>query len=450
MVSPSPFEVARRLASVARRFEKILRNAGWLFVSKGLGLLSGLFVTAWVARYLGPEDFGTLRYVMAYAGLFGVFAALGLPTLLVRELVIAPGRAGELLGSALGLRVASGAFAGLVAVAAIPLLRPDDAQILLMISIASVALVVRAAEIMKAWFEYQVLAGLVVRVDAVVLTLSAAFRVALVASDAPLMMFAWALLFDACVFALAMGYAYRRHIAGTLRLAFDRSGAVVLLRESWPLMLSAFAIMVYMRIDVIMLGQMRGERDAGIYAVAAQLSEVWYTVPLVVATSVFPRMIGLRTEAPARYALRLRQLLSALGVVALGIAVGAALVSPWLVHALYGADYAQSADVVRLHVWALVFVFPGMIGNRWYIAEGLQTLMLRRTLAGAALNIGLNFVLIPRWGPTGAALATLVSTAVVSWLWDAADARTRPLFRAKTDALTLRWLWFRRGGTRDS
>src|SRR4051812_29342678 len=98
--------------------QSILHNMGWLFFDKFIRLGSGLFVGAWVARYLGPEQFGLLNFSISFAALFGVAATLGLDGIVVRELVRTPSRRDDVLGSAFALKLAGGAVTLLAAVGA--------------------------------------------------------------------------------------------------------------------------------------------------------------------------------------------------------------------------------------------------------------------------------------------------------------------------------------------
>jgi O-antigen/teichoic acid export membrane protein len=79
-------------------------NTSWLFGEKILRMIVGLFVGIWVARYLGPEQFGLLSYAQSFVGLFTAIATLGLDGIVVRELVKDPSRRDELIGTAFWLK----------------------------------------------------------------------------------------------------------------------------------------------------------------------------------------------------------------------------------------------------------------------------------------------------------------------------------------------------------
>jgi len=214
-----------------------------------------------------------------------------------------------------------------------------------------------------------------------------------------------------------------------------------LLSEGWPLLLSGMAIMLYMRIDVVMLEASAGLEAVGIYGAATRLSEAWYFVPTAVAAAMAPSITAAHERDTAAYLASVRRLLGFLAAIALAAAVALSLLSAPIVSALFGREFAASAPVLAVHAWAGVFVALGLGQGTWNVCEGLTRLALVRTLGGAVMNIVLNVLLIPRFGALGAALATVVSYAVSAYLLNAFDSRTRVIFRMQTEAILLRGLF---------
>ena len=84
---------------------KVLKNISWLFFGEVIRIFGGLFIGIWVARYLGPNDFGVLNYALAYTALFGIFVKLGLDKIVIREVVKKDRLTNYLLGTAFGLKL---------------------------------------------------------------------------------------------------------------------------------------------------------------------------------------------------------------------------------------------------------------------------------------------------------------------------------------------------------
>jgi PST family polysaccharide transporter len=185
--------------------------------------------------------------------------------------------------------------------------------------------------------------------------------------------------------------------------------------------------MIYMRIDVVMLKVMQGDTAVGIYAAATRVSEVWYFIPTAIVSSVSPSIIRARGNHALYYS-RLRRLFSLMSLTAIVIGSGIALMSHWIIHILYSNAFVAAGPVLAVHIWASVFVFLGVAQAPWDVAENLLKLGFYRTLSGAVSNVLLNLVLIPRYGPLGAAVATVISYAVSGVFANAFNARTRPIF----------------------
>jgi O-antigen/teichoic acid export membrane protein len=125
------------------------------------------------------------------------------------------------------------------------------------------------------------------------------------------------------------------------------------------------------------------------------------------------------------------------------LSVPIALAAPWLIRLAYGPAFAGAAPVLALHIWSSVFVFLGVARSQFLINESFTRFYLAATVAGAALNIGLNCWLIPRHGPWGAALATVAAQAVAAWLSSFCFAPVRQTAWMQTRALLIPVRWFR-------
>jgi len=323
---------------------------------------------------------------------------MGLNSIVVRNLVNKPDTVSVVLGTAFVIQLIGGLMAFGLAVFAIGLVRPDDALAKLAVSVLGFVMVFRSSEVIKYWFESQVTSKYTVIVESSAFLLFATVKVILILSQASLISFVWIIFIEAAVVAISLLgiYAWR---GGSLRAWYWNSQhAKSLLKDSWPLILSGLAIMVYMRIDQIMIGQMLGDEAVGIYTAAVRISEVWYFIPIAIAASVFPAIIEAKKRSEMSYYKRLQIFYDLMVVIAIIVAVPVTFVSNWVVILLFGEAYQQAGVVLSIHVWAGVFVFIGVASNNWLILENYQSIVLYTTLLGAILNVSLNVLFIPSWG----------------------------------------------------
>lgn len=436
----TPAYIRRRIAH-RPNLVKIVDNIGWLFLDRVLRIAMGLFVGIWVARYLGPEQFGLLNYATAFVAMFGSIATLGLNGIVVRDLVKDPQASPVTLGTAFILQLLGGIVAFATIVTTVIWLRPEDTLTRTVVAIIACTLIFKSSDVIKYWYESQVASRYSVIVENSVLLLIAAVKVAMIFAQAPLIAFVWAVLAETALVCLGLFtmYVIRERGLSDWSLRLDRAKS--LLQDSWPLILSGIAVMIYMRVDQLMLKEMAGAEAVGIYSAALRISEAWYTVPTLVTASLFPSIIESKRHSEALYQERMQKLLNLLVGFSLSAAIFTTLAAEWLVATLFGPHYAEAAPVLMIHGWAGIFTFLGVASGKWYILQDMTRSLFYRTLTGAILNIPLNLALIPAAGAKGAALATVISYSIAALFYDLATPQTRPLFILKINALSLRWIY---------
>jgi len=435
-----PEAIRSRIAG-RRVLQAVIGNSGWLFLDKVIRLLSGVVVGVWLARYLGPQQFGELNFAIAFVALFSPLATLGLDAIVVRELIRRPDDRGEILGSAFSLKVL-GASTGVVFVlVAIQLLRPADDTMLWMVGIIAVGMIFQTFDVFDFWFQSQVKSKFTVYVKGAAYMTCAIAKVVLILSDAALVAFAWVAMVEIALggVGLAAIYTQVEQRPPQYRLALWRWPKIrELLGSSWPLFLSGVAVMVYFRIDQVMIAQISGEKEVGLYSAALRLSEVWYTIPTVLVGSATPALIEAHGRSDELYYQRLQRVFTTLARIAYVVAIPVSLLASVLVPLVYGEQFADAAPILTIHIWTALFVFLGIGLGPWMISEGMTRFYLWQTSAGAVANVVLNLFLIPRFGAVGASVATLVSQIVATYLAMSVLPKTRKIFYMETKALLLR------------
>lgn len=416
---------------------KILENIGWLFFDKILRLGIGLGISIWLARYLGPERFGLLNFALAMATFFSALAVMGLRNIVVRDIVRHPDDAGTILGSAILLQTIGGITAYGLLIGTIYLLRPDAIHAQLVVAIVGLMLIFKVGEVPKYWFEAQVQSKYAVFAENSMYLLSAGVKVTLILYEAPLIAIACAFTLDFMMIAIGLFVmlAWKGIKIGNVGIHYQTT--FDLLKNSWPLIFSSLAIMIYMKLDQLMLGQMVGDRAVGIYSAAVKVSEAWYFIAIAVCASVFPAILKARSINESLYYSRLQHLYDGMVALALLVAIPMTFLSSWLTYHLYGDQFISSGPVLAIHIWASIFVFLGVASGKWFIAENKQILTFYKTAAGAVSNILLNYFLIPILGGIGAALATILSYAISALLCEVFWKETRVIFYMKLKSIFL-------------
>jgi polysaccharide transporter, PST family len=390
--------------------KKIFVNVSWLFFDKILRMGVGLVIGAWVARHLGPGNFGIYNYAIALASIFSIVATLGLDSIIVQRIVKNPEDTEVLLSTTFVSRFLAGILSFLLCILTVYVLSNGEEPIVLQVSfIVSLSLLGQSFDTIDLYFQSQVKSKYIVIAKNISFVLLAIVKLFLLLNKATLPAFAWTYTAEVVLNALFMLVLFKRHLPGMSLLKFQLSKSIQLLKASWSLVFSGLIITVYMRTDQIMLKEMLGNVAVGIYSVGVRISEVWYFIPGVIMTSVFPSIIKAKESDPILYMERLQRLYTGMTWVSISIALLVMLFSEQIIYFLFRENYSDAALVLSLHVWTGVFVFQGTARGYWLLTENLQVYGMIYTGGACVMNVGLNYWLIPRYGPNGAAVATLIS-----------------------------------------
>ena len=391
-----PQTVMRKFLA-SHSFRKYFANTSWLLGERILRMIVSLFVGIYVARYLGPERFGLLSYSLSFVLLFSSLASFGLDDILVRELVERPEQRNNLLGTVFWLKVCGTIVMGFAILGVLQFLA-EDQQTYWMIALITFGILIPATKVVDFYFQSQVQSKFAVRAQAFQLLFTSIFKIYLVWNQAELIWFAFALMLDQAVVAVLFLLVYRWQIEWFPFFSFRWKQANKLMRDAWPLIFAGMVVSVYMKIDQVMLKEMLNTKAVGVYAAAVKLCEAWYFVPTAVMASLFPAIIEARKKNESLYEERIQKLYDLIIWGSVVVALPTTFLADWVIMTLYGSDYQEAADVLRIYIWASVFVSLGVASSKWLVAENLQRYSFYRTALGAVLNISCNFWLIPIYG----------------------------------------------------
>ena len=219
-------------------------------------------VTAYIARYLGPKDFGVLSYAQSFVALFAAFASLGVDQIVTREVVAKRYDLNKLLGTCFILKLV-GAFLVAVCTLAVSRVANESELVTLIVVLVALGTFFQAGTTVSIYFQAVVNSKPISIAQVVALVLSSAFKLTLVYINAELVWFGVAFLLDAFFSAMLLLTVYVIKERSIFSWRFDRVIALSLLKESWPLIISSAVIAVYTRIDQVMLKHMVDETAVG-------------------------------------------------------------------------------------------------------------------------------------------------------------------------------------------
>jgi PST family polysaccharide transporter len=192
---------------------------------------------------------------------------------------------------------------------------------------------------------------------------------------------------------------------------FDLRHAWQMLLTGLPIILSALVVSLNARVDQLMLGRLTNMTDVGIYSAALRFSEIWWVVPPMIvqtlaARYIYPKDLGAQLQTNVARIVAGMAMLSLIPCLLL-TGVGAELISLML-----GAQYQGAGSVLMIHVWTAVLVFIDAPANQYLLATGRQSLLVLKSVVLLLLNLSLVLLLIPAYGPLGAAIGVLLAQAL--------------------------------------
>jgi O-antigen/teichoic acid export membrane protein len=395
--------------------KKTFKNSIWIISERVMTLIIGVFVTALVARYFGPENYGQFNYAFAFVALFTAISTLGLESLTVKSLIEKKYEEGTILHTSLILRVIGGILLTVMASFIIRLIEPNDQSLHFIVLVISFIMLTKSLDVIEYWIQSKQKAYVAAIIRMSLYLISSGLKIVLILNNGSLELYAMLYLLDAILIGIALVIAYRKIKEDQTVWKFKFGYAKDVLSKSYFLILSGLMITLYMRVDQVMIGSMFNNRsELGFYSVAVKIAEMWYFIPLAIITSFQPIIMESKHRSIEDYHKSIKLLFTIVFWISIGFSIFISIFSNTIISILYGQAYQKSAEILTISVWAGSFAILGSARSIWLVMENLNKYSLYFAFLGAITNIVLNLFLIPIYGGVGAAIATLISQVAVA------------------------------------
>ena len=422
--------------SVTKR--KVLANVYWAVLGKVVRIVSELFVGILVARYLGPAQYGTMSYVISFVSLFSILATFGLDNIEIRELARNQVTKEVLIGTAFRLKLVLACIT-FVIIGGVVLAFETDRFTQIMIMVYAVSVIVNSIGVIRNYFTSIVLNEYVVKTEIFRTIVGMGIKLLLLLFRAPLAWFIIAVTFDSILVASGYLYSYASKVGRVSDWAYSGQVARYLLRHSFPLLLSGAAVLIYQRIDQVMIRHMIDSASVGYFSIAAKFTELIQFLPLVMSQTIAPLLIRARETNRETYHRKRQQFVDVIVWTALLLAVAVSLSSFWLVRLTYGAQYLKAVPVLQILAFKSVGMALQASSGQLIIIEHLQKWAVIRNLIGVVICVGMNLLLIPKFGIVGSAWATIITVVFTGCLANVFIPPYYPVLKIQLRALLLGW-----------
>ncbi len=412
---------------------KIARNASWLIACRIVQSIMSLIVTMITARYLGPSNYGLLNYAASVVSFVAPIALLGLNNVLVQEYVSHPSREGEINGSALSMSLCSAVLCicGVIAFAGVT--NRTDTECIIVCGLYSLMLISQVLELIQYWFQYKYLSKYTAIVSCIAYFIISGYKIFLLVSGKSIRWFAVSNALDYFIIACSLYFIYKK--LGGAKLSFSFKTVRSLLSKGKYYILANMMICIFSQTDRIMLKLMIGNDVTGIYSAAVTCAALANFVFVAIIDSFRPDIFERKKQNHIGYEEKVKLLYTIVIVLSLVECVLICVLAKPIVYIVYGNLYMDSVSTLRIAVWYTPFSFIGMIRNIWLLAEGKQKWIWKMDAGGAALNVLLNYLLIPVLGSNGAAIASVMTEFFTNVVLSFAIKDIRGNFKIMVNAL---------------
>lgn len=399
----------------SKGFLKYFENTSFLLFEKLSRMFIGLVVGIWLAKYLGPAQFGILNYCISFVGLFTPIAMLGLDAVVVKKIVNEKHNTNKILGTSFVMKL-FGAFLALVLIIlSATLFTSNTEKENLLILIITLSIFFQSFNVIDFFYQSEVKSKYTVYSSIFSLIISTALKILFIYIELDLIYFVFIILLDSIILSIGLLIYYKKRNFKIFSWRWNVKISKDLLSESWPLILSGVSFVIYNSVDKIMLKNILSDQAVGIHSAASRLVVVWQFLPGLIVTSFLPSLIKAYNTSSKIFMKRLKYLSSLLLWFSIVLAVIYSLLSEFIMDITFGEKYREASQLIVYLIWSNVLIFFNSVWNRWMLIKNNTKITLSFALTTSILNIILNYFLINIYGVIGSSIA-LISSLLLSYL----------------------------------
>ncbi len=414
--------------------KKYFLNSSWMMAEQVAKIFSGIFVSIYIARYLGPESYGVLSYALAITAFTMTLARMGMDSILVRELILSGNKKNEIMGTAFWLMFLSACvcYIGLFLILSVT---NESEKITKYMLISSTGSFFTSLLVIDYYFQSEVKAKLTTISKSIAIIISAIIKLILIWLNSDILYFIIASVLDHTIIGILLLITYKKFNDFYFFKHFNIAVAKKLLKSAWPMIISAVAVIIYMKTDQIMIRIMIGIKEVGVYSAAMQVFSAWFTIPYIITISLLPAISKLKQGNKIIYERRMTQLFSLILWISLIALAGSLVFGDFMINLAFGNAYEGASLVFKISMITALFAAIGSVSARYFTIENMEKKLALRTFFAAIINIALNLFMIPNYGIYGAAISTLLCTFFANYIMDWFDSDLKTLLRMKHNAI---------------
>ena len=392
--------------------KKELKNASWLIGGKVVQMILSLIVGTISTRYLGPSNYGLINYAASFTAFFMSFCTLGINSVIVKDFIDSPNEQGDALGTSIVLRIISSLCSAIMIVAISFVVDAGETETIIVVTLSSISLVFHAFDTINYWFQAQYKSKVTSLAGLTAYLATAIYKIVLLIFGKGVRWFAFANSVDYIILALCLYIVYKKYNGP--KLTFSWNKGKYLLSKSYHYILSGMMVVIYGQTDKLMLKHMLNEAEVGYYSVGTTISGMWVFVLAAIIDSMYPTILSLHNKSKEAFDKKNKQLYAIVFYFSIFVSIGFTLIGDFIVWFLYGKAYAPAAVPLKIITWYTAFSYLGVARRAWLVSNDKQRHLKKIYAFASIFNVVLNYLLIPRFGAAGAAVASLITQIFTS------------------------------------
>lgn len=393
---------------------KEVKNASWLISGRIIQMVLSFLISIFTARYLGPSNFGVINYAGAYVAFFTSLCTLGINFVIIKDFTDNPDEQGVTIGTSLVLRAFSSALSTLMIVGIVSIVDKGEPVTIVVTALCSIALVFQVFDTINYWFQSRYESKVTAIATLFAYLAISLYKIILLLLHKNVIWFAFANSVDYIFLAIFLLGAYKKYNGPKLSFSFTKGKH--LLSKSYHYILSGMMVAIYGQTDKLMLKQMLDEASVGYYSLASSVNLMWVFVLQAIIDSMYPTIMKLYKVDKNSFEKKNRQLYSIVIYVSVFVAVMFVMFGGIAIRVLYGEAYLPATKPLKIITWYTIFSYLGVARNAWVVCENKQKYLKYMYLSAALINVILNYFMIPIWGASGAAMASLITQICTSMI----------------------------------
>ncbi len=412
---------------------KIVSNSLWIICEKVIQMIVSFFVGVLSARFLGPNNYGLINYGGAYVAFFSSVCTLGINSVITKNFSDYPNEEGTTIGTAIILRVVSSFLSVAMILGIVSILDAKSFVTIIVVFLCSVSLFFQVFNTFNYWFIYKYKSKVIAISTFVAYMIVSIYRVILLIWRVNVYWFVLASTLDYLILAISLIIVYIKHKGPKCYFSFAK--AKQLLSVSYHYILSGMMAAIYAQTDKIMLNHMMSEAEVGFYSIATNLAVIWTFVLQAVIDAFNPTIISLYKTDKRAFEKKNIQLYRFVIYSSLFVSLLFVLFGEVAIDVLYGKEYASSTAPLKIITWYTCFSYLGVARGAWVLCTKNQKYLKWMYVTAAIVNVCLNFILIPFSGAVGAALASVITQMLTSFIIPCLIKNMRPNVKLFVKAL---------------